>query len=43
MRRAEKADKLLAGIFVENAELMRALHLTEARQKRAEQKLRSIN
>ncbi|KAF2356963.1 hypothetical protein FHG87_012277 [Trinorchestia longiramus] len=42
VRRVERADKLLAELFMENSELMRALHLTEARQKRAEQQLRSI-
>ena len=40
MRRAEKADELTKELFLENAELMRALYLAEARQKKAEEKLR---
>uniref|UniRef100_A0A6A7G0F3 Ninein-like protein n=2 Tax=Hirondellea gigas TaxID=1518452 RepID=A0A6A7G0F3_9CRUS len=42
VRRAERTDKLLAELFVENAELMRVLQLTEERQKHAEQQLRMI-
>ena len=40
IRRAERTDHLLKELFLENAELMRALHLAEARQKQAEEKLR---
>ena len=42
MRQAARSDELLKELFLENAVLMRTLHLTEVRQKEAEEHVRQL-